>query len=209
MEQQQIGIFGGTFNPVHNGHVLLAQHYINALGLHNLLVIPAKTPPHKLAPELAGEQLRLQMCRLAFADIPQVQVSDMELRRPGKSFTVDTVLALRQLYPKAQFYLLVGSDMFLSFDRWRQWQEILSQVTLCTAARTQGDLVRLRDYANFLNQYGRTMVYDFPVAEISSTAIRTALKEGKDCSGLLPEKVYRFILQKNLYRGQDEDESRK
>ena len=107
---EKIGIFGGTFNPVHNGHVLLARHYVQALGLQKLLVIPAKTPPHKLAPELAAEQLRLQMCALAFADLPQAQVSDLEICRPGKSYTIDTVYKLRQLYPQAQLYLLVGRE---------------------------------------------------------------------------------------------------
>ena len=191
---EKIGIFGGTFNPVHNGHVLLARHYVQALGLQKLLVIPAKTPPHKLAPELAAEQLRLQMCALAFADLPQAQV--------------DTVCELRQLYPQAQLYLLVGSDMFLSFTKWKDWQGILQEVTLCTAARNAGELSRLREYAAFLEQYGRTLVYDFPVAEISSTQIRSLIKEGKDCSQLLPPAVYRMILQKNLYRGQDHNEDR-
>ena len=205
---EKIGIFGGTFNPVHNGHVLLARHYVQALGLQKLLVIPAKTPPHKLAPELAAEQLRLQMCALAFADLPQAQVSDLEICRPGKSYTIDTVYKLRQLYPQAQLYLLVGSDMFLSFTKWKDWQGILQEVTLCTAARNAGELSSLRGYAAFLEQYGRTLVYDFPVAEISSTQIRSLIKEGKDCSQLLPPAVYRMILQKNLYRGQDHNEDR-
>ena len=148
---EKIGIFGGTFNPVHNGHVLLARHYVQALGLQKLLVIPAKTPPHKLAPELAAEQLRLQMCALAFADLPQAQVSDLEICRPGKSYTIDTVYKLRQLYPQAQLYLLVGSDMFLSFTKWKDWQGILQEVTLCTAARNAGELSRLREYAAFLS----------------------------------------------------------
>ena len=176
--------------------------------LQKLLVIPAKTPPHKLAPELAAEQLRLQMCALAFVDLPQAQVSDLEICRPGKSYTIDTVYKLRQLYPQAQLYLLVGSDMFLSFTKWKDWQGILQEVTLCTAARNAGELSRLRGYADFLEQYGRTLVYDFPVAEISSTQIRSLIKEGKDCSQLLPPAVYRMILQKNLYRGQDHNEDR-
>mgnify|MGYP002570429009 CR=1 FL=1 len=198
---EKIGIFGGTFNPVHNGHVLLARHYVQALGLQKLLVIPAKTPPHKLAPELAAEQLRLQMCALAFADLPQAQVSDLEICRPGKSYTIDTVYKLRQLYPQAQLYLLVGSDMFLSFERWKSWQQILQQVTLCTAARSSGELLQLRRHARQLMPYGSTLVFDFPVLEVSSTQIRRRLKEGLDCSQLLPEKVYQQILQQNLYRG--------
>ena len=87
------------------------------------------------------------MCALAFADLPQAQVSDLEICRPGKSYTIDTVYKLRQLYPQAQLYLLVGSDMFLSFTKWKDWQGILQEVTLCTAARNAGELSRLRGYA--------------------------------------------------------------
>ena len=215
---ERIGIFGGTFNPVHSGHLLLARHYLDALKLDRLLVIPTGTPPHKDAPELLdgekrmlsnivlmgmGEdgEKRMQLCALAFEDQPQVQLCDIELRRAGKSFTVDTVGWLRQQYPQAQLYLLVGSDMFLSFERWKSWQQILQQVTLCTAARSSGELLQLRRHAQQLMPYGSTLVFDFPVLEVSSTQIRQRLKEGLDCSQLLPEKVYRQILQQNLYRG--------
>ena len=129
---EHIGIFGGTFNPVHSGHLLLARHYLDALKLDRLLVIPTGTPPHKDAPELLDGEKRMQLCALAFEDQPRVQLCDIELRREGKSFTVDTVGWLRQQYPQAQLYLLVGSDMFLSFERWKSWQQILQQVTLCT-----------------------------------------------------------------------------
>lgn len=143
----------------------------------------------------------MQLCALAFDDQPRVQLCDIELRREGKSFTVDTVGWLRQQYPQAQLYLLVGSDMFLSFERWKSWQQILQQVTLCTAARSSGELLQLRRHARQLMPYGSTLVFDFPVLEVSSTQIRRRLKEGLDCSQLLPEKVYQQILQQNLYRG--------
>lgn len=198
---ERIGIFGGTFNPVHSGHLLLARHYLDALKLDRLLVIPTGTPPHKDAPELLDGEKRMQLCALAFEDQPRVQLCDIELRRKGKSFTVDTVGWLRQQYPQAQLYLLVGSDMFLSFERWKSWQQILQQVTLCTAARSSGKLLQLRRHARQLMPYGSTLVFDFPVLEVSSTQIRRRLKEGLDCSQLLPEKVYQQILQQNLYRG--------
>ena len=123
----KLGIFGGTFNPIHNGHVSLAKHYIQALGLDELLVIPTKQPPHKSAPDLAPASARLRLCRLAFAGVPEAVVSDMEIVRSGKSYTVDTVAQLRAMYPHAELYLLVGSDMFLTFSQWRQWQRILQE----------------------------------------------------------------------------------
>ena len=168
---ERIGIFGGTFNPVHSGHLLLARHYLDALKLDRLLVIPTGTPPHKDAPELLDGEKRMQLCALAFEDQPRVQLCDIELRREGKSFTVDTIGWLRQ------------------------------QVTLCTAARSSGELLQLRRHARQLTPYGSTLVFDFPVLEVSSTQIRRRLKEGLDCSQLLPEKVYQQILQQNLYRG--------
>ena len=93
---EKIGIFGGTFNPVHNGHVRLAKHYMEQLGLSRMLVIPTKTPPHKAAPDLADSADRLAMCRIAFEGMEGVTVSDMEIRREGKSFTVDTVHELKK-----------------------------------------------------------------------------------------------------------------
>ena len=206
---EKIGIFGGTFNPVHNGHVLLARHYVQALGLQKLLVIPAKTPPHKLAPELAAEQLRLQMCALAFADLPQAQVSDLEICRPGKSYTIDTVCELRQLYPQAQLYLLVGSDMFLSFTKWKDWQGILQEVTLCTAARNAGELSRLRGvrglfgavrpHAGLRLSSGGNFFHSNPQPD---------KRGGRIVRSCCRPAVYRMILQKNLYRGQDHNEDR-
>ena len=113
----KIGIFGGTFNPVHQGHVHLAQQCVEELKLDKLLVIPTKQPPHKQVQELASGEHRAQMCRLAFAEIPQAQVSEMELHREGKSYTADTLTQLKQQFPQAQFYLIVGGDMFLTFHQ--------------------------------------------------------------------------------------------
>ena len=197
---ERIGVFGGTFNPVHLGHVRLAENYIKALGLQRLLVIPTRTPPHKAAPHLPDGQIRLRLCQLAFADIPQVQVSDMELRRSGKSFTVDTLRQLHQLYPQAELFLLVGSDMFLTFSQWKDWQEILKLATLCTAARNIGELDALNSCAQQLSQYGSVMVFDFPVLPLSSTQVRQELTAGHDCTSLVGEAVYREILKLGLYQ---------
>ena len=197
---ERIGIFGGTFNPVHLGHVHLAEHYIHALELDRLLVIPTRTPPHKSAPDLLDGQRRLQLCRIAFAAFPQVQVSDIELRRSGKSYTVDTLRQLHEEYPQAQLFLLVGSDMFLTFSQWKEWRQILKFATLCTAARHPGELAELNHCAQQLSPYGRIRVFDFPVLPLSSTQVRQALAEGQDCSQMLGQEVYREILQQGLYQ---------
>lgn len=201
----KLGIFGGTFNPVHNGHLSLAQHYIRALGLDRLLVIPTQQPPHKAAPDLAPASVRLHLCRLAFAGVPEAVVSDMEVVRSGKSYTVDTVAQLRARYPHAKLYLLVGSDMFLTFSQWRQWQQILQEVTLCTAARADGQMQRLADCANTLQAYGRVQVFDFPVLELSSTQVRERISQGLDCTDLLNPQVYAEIQRLGLYRQEKQE----
>lgn len=198
----KLGIFGGTFNPIHNGHVSLAKHYIQALGLDELLVIPTKQPPHKSAPDLAPASVRLRLCRLAFAGVPEAVVSDMEIVRSGKSYTVDTVAQLRAMYPHAELYLLVGSDMFLTFSQWRQWQRILQEVTLCTAAREQAQMQQLADCARTLEPFGKVQIFDFPVLELSSTQIRERIAQGLDCTGLLDSQVYVQIHQLGLYRNE-------
>lgn len=196
----KLGIFGGTFNPIHNGHVSLAKHYIQALGLDELLVIPTKQPPHKAAPDLAPASARLRLCRLAFAGVPEAVVSDMEIVRSGKSYTVDTVAQLRARYPHAELYLLVGSDMFLTFSQWRQWQRILQEVTLCTAAREQAQMKQLADCARTLEPFGKVQIFDFPVLELSSTQIRERIAQGLDCTDLLDSQVYEEVQRLGLYR---------
>lgn len=198
---RRIGIFGGTFNPIHLGHLRLAQNYCRYLELDELLVIPTQQPPHKAAPDLLPVQERLRLCRLAFAGEERVTVSDMEARRPGKSFTCDTVAQLRRQYPEDRLFLLVGSDMFLGFRRWKNWEYLLENTTLCTAARHPGELPALRRMAQELSGEGRQtpMVFDFPVLVVSSTEIRRRLAEGEDCSALLPSAVDEALRREKLF----------
>jgi len=206
---EKIGIFGGTFNPIHAGHVHLAKSYIQALSLDKLLVIPAKYPPHKQARDLAPSRTRLQLCRLAFEDCPQVEVSDLELSRPGRSYTIDTVQELRRRYPEAELYLIVGGDMFRSFQNWWRFEDILLDCSLCTAAREASELEELRRSAILLGQYSeKVQILDIPPIEISSTEIRRRLAAGESCQGLLPPKVEAEILRQGLYRPDPEHEAK-
>ena len=140
---QRIGLFGGSFNPIHNGHLHLAQTARESLGLDQVVLIPANVSPFKQQnPDMASGADRLAMCRLAAETLPFCTVDGCELERAGVSYTVDTVRLFRNRYPEAELVLLVGSDMFLSFERWKSWQQILQQVTLCTAARSSGELLQ-------------------------------------------------------------------
>ena len=118
------GVFGGTFNPVHNGHIHLARTYFDALRLDRMLVIPTCLPPHKPGEQLADGADRLAMCRLAFDGLPGFEASDIELRRGQKSYTVDTLEQLAKEYPDDGFYLIMGSDMFLTLTGWREWRHL-------------------------------------------------------------------------------------
>ena len=128
---ERIGIYGGTFNPPHIGHIEAAKQAVSALGLTKLLLIPDRIAPHKVIPEgTAAPNQRLEMLQLAVADCPQIQVSDIELQREGPSYTYVTLEQLRAQYPDAKLYLLMGTDMFLSFHTWKNPDQILKYVDL-------------------------------------------------------------------------------
>lgn len=196
----RIGIFGGAFNPVHKGHINLAKSYLESLSLDKLLIIPTAVPPHKTAAELADEADRMNMLLLAFEDMVKVEVSDIEFQRKGKSYTFDTITQLRKNYENDELFLIIGEDQFLSFDKWYKYEEILSQVVLCTAAREENKRDKISAFAEILLK-GKSNYFlaDFAPVVVSSSEIRAKLKCGKDVSNLLPEKVYHYIRNKELY----------
>lgn len=126
------GIYGGTFNPIHNGHLHIVEEFRRGLGLDRVLLIPTRVPPHKAAPDLASAGERFAMCRLAAQGKPWLELSDIEMRREGKSYTAETLEELSVLYPQDQFYLLMGEDMFLTLGRWYRPETIFSLASVCT-----------------------------------------------------------------------------
>ncbi|MBE6852479.1 MAG: nicotinate (nicotinamide) nucleotide adenylyltransferase [Ruminococcus sp.] len=193
------GLFGGTFNPVHNGHIHLAKEAFLSLGLERLILIPSNIPPHKNAEELCSNEDRLAMCRLA-AEEHGFEVSDYEMRRGGKSYSFYTVGYFSKLYPDDELFLLVGSDMFLSFDKWFRFEDILKKVTLSVISRQDDDTELLKKKAGELQIYGSTEVVDVPAYPVSSTQIRNMIKTNENFSCYLPEKVVQYIRLKNLYK---------
>ena len=190
----KIGVFGGTFNPPHNGHIRLAKEAADELKLDKLLVIPSCIPPHKIAAKLADGQERLEMCRLAFGCDPRFEVSPMELERGSRSYTVETLRELKALYPDSELYFIVGSDMLESFDKWYLWQEILSLSVLCAASREEG-------YSPDLSRFGklaeRIKIITLDPLEVSSTQIRNSA--GEISPELLDPKVAAYIREHGLY----------
>ena len=141
------GIYGGTFNPIHNGHLHIVEEFRRGLGLDRVLLIPTRVPPHKAAPDLASAGERFAMCRLAAQGKPWLELSDIEMRREGKSYTAETLEELSALYPQDQFYLLMGEDMFLTLGRWYRPETIFSLASVCTTPRSPDGLDALRQKA--------------------------------------------------------------
>lgn len=197
----KIGMLGGTFNPVHTGHVNLGRVCAERAGLDKLLVIPTGLPPHKAtAAGMPDDAHRLCMLDIAFGDVGAAEVCDLEMRRDGRSYTIDTLTALREKYPRDELFLIVGSDMFLTLESWHRAEEIKPMVTVLTMAREVGEQDSLMDERDRLRAAGwRCEVCEEPPYVASSTAVRAGEMN------LVPVRVADYIAQNGLY-GCDADE---
>ena len=197
----KIGIYGGTFDPPHIGHETAARAAVSQLRLDRLILIPTSTPPHKeLASGSCTAQERLEMTALCAREIPDAEASDIEIERGGRSYTADTVAALREQYPDSRFFLLMGTDMFLSIEQWRDYRALLRDVTPAVFPRAAGDEERIAAFADYLRKaYGAEaeIVNSEPV-EISSTQLRAMLPVRNGREYLSPE-VYAYIIRKRAY----------
>lgn len=201
-DKRKIGIFGGAFNPVHSGHIKLAKDYIDFLKLDKLLLVPTAVPPHKESTDFASRDDRFNMLSLAFENMPMCEISDIEFRRDGKSYTYDTLIELKKIYPDDEFYLIVGADQFLSFGKWYRYKDILDMVNICTAAREdENEKMLLAEGAKKLDGLDLNKFYlsPFDVFKISSSQIRNMLKNSEETSYFIPKKVYDYIVEKGIY----------
>ena len=198
---EKIGIFGGSFNPPHLGHVHAARYAALSLGLDRLMLIPSGKTPCKPVPELtASPEQRLRMLSIAFGSVPIAEVSSMELDRGGESYTWETVQQIREGNPEAELFLLLGTDMFLKFPQWVDADKLCGEVTLVSMNRgekgEQENLIRAA--ARIESMGGRTVLLDNPVKSISSSQVRRLLAfEGAD--SFLPEGVLSYIRREKLY----------
>lgn len=200
--QIRIGVYGGTFAPVHNGHLAAARAFIEQMQLDILYVIPAAIPPHKQLDASDDPMHRYRMCELAFWNEHKVLVSDMEIARGGKSFTVDT---LRELSgPDRRLFLLLGTDMMLTLDTWRSSEEIFKLCYPVYARRERDPVLEARIIAKnneYLAKYGkivRRLMCD--AVELASTEIRDRVQRGEPISHLVPGVVEEYIRKHALYQ---------
>lgn len=199
----RIGVFGGTFNPPHNGHVTMVRAAVTQLGLDKLLIVPDCVPPHKPLPSGVTARQRYDMAALMAAPVGRMaETSDIELRRTGKSYTSDTLKILRQQYPDAELWLLMGSDMFLSLHMWHEPEVICELARIGAFCRVEEDIrtamERQKDLLERQYQAHVALLNNPELIELSSTDVRAALAAGQG-RDLVPDAVWGYVQREHLY----------
>lgn len=192
----RLGVFGGTFDPIHMAHLIIVEWMRVELLLDRVLIIPASKPPHKNASELSEVQMRMAMVRLAIADHPFLEASDIEIQRASISYTVETLFLLAQKYQldRKHLFLLLGGDSLNDLHRWHQPEQIFKIATVVSAPRPGVTVLRSD------NDLIRNVIWvDSPLVEISATQIRERVRQKKSIRYLVPAAVEKFIIEQALY----------
>lgn len=193
--KKSIGILGGSFDPVHNGHLSIAKSFLDSVFIEELWVLLAPDPPHKTGRTQTDYQLRLEMLQATFKNFEAVKVSDLEKQLSQPSYTIQTLEHLGEKYPEYTFRLCIGGDSLRDFKKWKDWQKILDHADLLVARRPSADIKNIDE-----DLKGHLHFIDHDPVQISSTMIRDAIANGDDISGLVPSSVKKIIDQENLYR---------
>lgn len=216
-----IGVLGGTFNPIHLGHISIAQQVARALDFNQVRFIPAAQPPHKPAPKVSAQQ-RAEMVQLAIQDYPNFVLDTTELTRTGPSYTVDTLKLLHLAYPKSRFCLILGWDAFSKINTWHEWESLFSLAHIALVQRPQQQqnsltmeiknefekrLRQLSEAKTFMHTQNAGLICEVPTfpLTISSTEIRQQLAQEQTPQGLLPSAVIDYIRKNQLYKNQAAD----
>jgi len=201
-----IGIMGGTFNPIHYGHLIMCEGIREEFGLEKILIIPARIPPHKTDMAIAEAYDRLKMVRLAVADNPYFEASDMELRREGSSYTVDTLMELRKIYAEQKrLFLIMGADSLVQIETWKNYEDIFRLAEIIVAPRPDTQEKYLENtIIKLVSQFGaRIMKYSGKALDFSSTDIRERVAKGLSIKYLVPPAVEAYIYRNGLYQKDD------
>lgn len=187
----KIGVYGGSFNPIHKGHVAVIEYVLERLPLDKLLIIPVGVPSHR-ENDLADAEIRYEMCREALAGFLKTEVSRIEIESGKPAYTFDTMKKLEKLYPEGEFYLIIGEDSAQNISTWKNYSYLLENYHIV--------VLRRKGYVSKI-QSNKLMELDMPYFNISSTEIREKIKKGEDVSKFVPEAVLEIIIRKKLYRG--------
>lgn len=194
MRRKKIGILGGTFDPPHIAHLIIAQEALKQLRLDQVWFIPCYIPPHKRADRISSPKHRLQMLKLAVLNNPEFRVSDLELRRKGISYTVDTLREIGLQWPQTALYLILGSDNLRFLSGWKKPEEIFSLAKVVLAKRPGSELGRANVWVK------KSVLIEAPLLEISSSQIREKVRRGEKISFWVPERVEKYIEKHRLYK---------
>lgn len=196
------GILGGTFDPIHFGHLVLAEKAREAYGLTKVIFVPAAIPPHKIGEVATSATNRLKMVELAIADHPGFALSTVEMDREGPSYTIDTIRALKKMEPDHDAALIMGFDSLLELDTWKDYRSILAEARIITAFRPGYPVLKQeQDWPQSLQAHlDHILVLEAPLLAISSTWLRVELMYERSIRYLVPDAVRSFIVENRLYR---------
>lgn len=190
----RIGLMGGTFDPIHLGHLIVAEHVRVALDFAQIWLLPAASPPHKRESAVAPAKHRLKMAELAVEDNPHILASDAEFSRPGRSYTVETVEMLQHRYPQHAFYFIIGVDMVIDLPNWHRIEDLLDRIPFIGVMRPG------YDWPSSRHPFAERVRYvNVPLIDISATEVRKRLSRGESCRYLIPDRVYSYIREHRLY----------
>ncbi len=204
---KKIGIMGGTFNPIHFGHLFLAESAYEQVGLDQILFMPSKNPPHKAKPYQVTDQQRVEMIALAIRDNPHFALSTFELERNGYTYTADTLTLLKEEDPEKEYYFIVGADSLFMMHQWYQPQTVFSLCTVVATGRNNVEPEKLSQQAEYLRQQyqAKILLLDMPTIQIASEEIRKRMLEQRSVRYYLPEAVIEYINNNRLYLTAPED----
>lgn len=207
-QNKKVGIMGGTFDPIHYGHLILAQNALDTFSLDEILFVPSGTPWLKESTKVLSKNKRVSMTGMAIEDNPDFALSTIEIDREGNSYSYETVEELKRMQPKTDFYFIMGADSLLEIERWKHPDRLMAECTLLVAVRDDCDREGLEKQIIYLTDKYQADIRILPAnrIDISSTKIRRMIREGKSVRYMLPDQVIRFIQKNHLYRQETSSE---
>lgn len=205
---KKVGILGGTFNPVHMAHLIIAEIAQEEAGLDDILFVPSGCSYLKDAADIASAKDRINMTGLAIEDNPHFALSTIEIDREGNSYTCDTLLELKERYPNQEYYIIVGADNLFTMEQWKDSEVIFQNAKILAAVRGDKNRADMEEkIAELKEKYGADItMLNVRSVDISSSVIRQKVAEGRSTRYMLPEKVRQYIMKNHLYEKQDQQE---
>lgn len=196
---KKIGLFGGTFDPPHTGHIALAKTALLKFSLDKIIFIPVGNPPHKTEKHVSDKVHRFEMVKMAIKGEPDFFISDFEIKNENPNYSYLTIEHFKQKYPDDEIFFIIGADSYRDFPKWKNYPDILSLCTFIVLNRNDADLGEyFKKYCKIIPKHKALFLDDFSF-DVSSTEFREKIASGKDCKNLLPDGVYEYIKKTNLY----------